>query len=211
MSHAPGGDGPIGRGAGEEEVARPGGLPVGAEDLQQPRREHDVAILLPLALADADDHALAVDVGDAQAGDLGDPQAGGIGGHEQGAVLEVGDGGEEAGHLVGAQDDRESAGLLGRGDARGDIVAAQGLAVEEAQGAAGLVIVAHGDVPLLEEMEQVVADVFGAEVIGRGVEVAGEAGDASDVGLDGRRGEVAEGHVVDHAAAQGCHVRLLCE
>ena len=61
-----------GVGAGEEEVTGPDGLPVGAEDLQQPRREHDVAILLALALADADDHALAVDVGDAQAGDLGD-------------------------------------------------------------------------------------------------------------------------------------------
>ena len=57
-----------GRRSGEEAVAGPDGLPVVAEDLQQPRREHDVAILLPLALADADDHALAVDVVDAQGG-----------------------------------------------------------------------------------------------------------------------------------------------
>ena len=57
LAHAAGGEGPIGRGAREEEVARPGGLPVGAEDLQQPRGEHDVAVLLPLAAADADDHA----------------------------------------------------------------------------------------------------------------------------------------------------------
>ena len=83
LAHAAGGEGPIGHGAREEEVARPGGLPVGAEDLQQPRGEHDVAVLLPLAAADADDHARAVDVLDAQAGDLGDPQPGGIGGHEQ--------------------------------------------------------------------------------------------------------------------------------
>jgi hypothetical protein len=64
---------------------------------------------------------------------------------------------------------------------------------------------------LLEEVEQVGADVFAAEEVGGTVEVGGEAGDASDVGFDGRRGEVARGHVVDHAAAQGGHVRLLGE
>ena len=64
---------------------------------------------------------------------------------------------------------------------------------------------------LLEEVEQVGADVLASEAIGGGVEVEGEAGDGSDVGLDGRLCEVAEGHVVDHAAAQGCHVRLLCK
>ena len=80
-----------------------------------------------------DDHPLAVDVLDAQSGNLGDPQAGGIGGHEDGTVLEVGDGGKEAGHLVGAEDDREGEGLLGRGDALRDVVASQGLPIEEAQ------------------------------------------------------------------------------
>jgi len=162
-------------------------------------------------VADVDDHAGAVDVGDAQAGDLGDPQPGGVGGHEQGAVLEVAEGGEEASQLVGAEDDRETAGLLDRGEARRDVVAAEGLAIEEAPGAAGELIVAVGDVLLLEEVEQVGADVLAAEEIGRGVEVGGEAGGASDVSIDGRLGEVAEGHVVDHAATQGGHVRLLCE
>ena len=51
---------------GKRIVAGPDRFPIVAKDLQQPRREHDVAILLALALADADDHALAVDVGDAQ-------------------------------------------------------------------------------------------------------------------------------------------------
>src|SRR5215472_5827327 len=34
-----------------------------AEDVQQPGGEHDVAIFLPLAEFDADDHALAIDMG----------------------------------------------------------------------------------------------------------------------------------------------------
>ena len=90
---------------GEEVAARPDGQPVAAEDIQEPGREHDLAVLAALALADADDHAAAVDVLDAQADDLGDPQPGGVGGHEDGAVLEVGDDGEELGDLVGAEDD----------------------------------------------------------------------------------------------------------
>ena len=122
--------------AGEEDLARPNSSPVGAENEQEPRREHDVAILSALAIADADDHSLAVDVGDLQLGDLGDAQAGGIGGHQYGAVLDVSDGRKEASHLVGTEDDGKSTGLFDRWDAVRDVVAAQGDAVEESQGGA---------------------------------------------------------------------------
>ena len=88
------GNGAVRSGAGEEEIARPSSLPVGAENAQQPRGKHDIAILLPSPVH-VDDHTLAVDVGNAQAGDLGDAQARGVGGHDDGPVLEVGDGGEE--------------------------------------------------------------------------------------------------------------------
>ena len=99
--------------------------------------------------------------------------------------------------------------LTGR-EADGGVVAAQSLAIEKSQGAAGRIIVAVRDVLLLKEVEQVGADLFGSEAIRRAMEVAGEAGDRSNVDFDGRWGEVAQGHVVDHAATQGCHVPLLC-
>ena len=51
---------------GEEPVGRPDRLPVLAEDREQSGREHDVAVLVPLGLADADDHPPAVDVVDPQ-------------------------------------------------------------------------------------------------------------------------------------------------
>jgi hypothetical protein len=51
-----------------------------AQHRQQPGREHDVAVLAPLALADADHHAGAVDIRDAQGRDLRVPQPGGGGG-----------------------------------------------------------------------------------------------------------------------------------
>ena len=76
----------------------------------------------------------------------------------------------------------------------------EGGAEEEAEGGAGLVEAGPGG-PLLDEVEQIGADVLVAEVLGRGVEVAGEGGDAVDVGLDGALGQVAEAHVLDHAAA----------
>src|SRR5712692_5579528 len=49
--YASGGNGSAGDGAGEEDLAGPSSFPISAEDLQQPRGEHDVAVLLPLALA----------------------------------------------------------------------------------------------------------------------------------------------------------------
>jgi hypothetical protein len=55
---------------GKEPVARAGRLPVGAEDVQEPWREHHIAVLAALALANMDDHPLAVDVVDTQRDDL---------------------------------------------------------------------------------------------------------------------------------------------
>ena len=110
--HGPVGDRPTGDisreepGTGPVDLAAPMSFPVFPQQGQQPGREHDVAIFGPLGLTDADDHALAVDVVDAQGQDLGDPQAGGIGGHEDGPMAEAGDGFEEAGDFVDAQDDR---------------------------------------------------------------------------------------------------------
>ena len=63
--HRAGGDGASRDVAGEEPVGRPGDFPIVAEQGQEPRREHDVAVPAALGLADADDHALAVDVVDA--------------------------------------------------------------------------------------------------------------------------------------------------
>ena len=202
------GDGPIGFPAGEQVGAGPDDLPVAAEEGQEARREHDLAILAALALADADDHAAAVDVLDAQRGDLGEPQAGGVGGHEDGAVLEVADGGEELGDLVEAEDDGELPGGPGTDDAIVDPSPLEGGAVEEAECGAGLIELGPGG-PLLDEVEEIGADVVGPEVLGRGAEVPREGGDAIDIGIDGAIREVPEAHVLDHATAQRGHVRVL--
>ena len=61
--------------AGKEPVPGPVDLPPGAQDLEQLRREHHVAVLLPLALRDAERHPFAVDGGHGEAGGFGDAQA----------------------------------------------------------------------------------------------------------------------------------------
>jgi hypothetical protein len=208
-AHRPGDEGVTRDLSGEEPRGRSDHRPVFTEQGQQPGREHHVAVVAPLALADAEDHAFAVDVVDAQRHDLRDPQPGGVGGHEEGAVLDAGDDLEEPGDFLEAEDDGELLGLLGAGDARQGGVAAEGDLVEEAEGGDGLVVVAPGDGRLVDEVDEVGADLVMSQEFGRLSEVGCEGGDPRDVDLNGPGCEVAELEVFDHSLAQGSHDVLL--
>jgi hypothetical protein len=81
-------------------------------------------------------------------------------------VLEAGDGLEEPDHFVGAEDDRELLGQLGAGDALQELIPAEGDVVEEAEGGDGLVVIAPGDMPLLDEVDEVGADLGLAQEFG---------------------------------------------
>jgi hypothetical protein len=97
--------------AGKEPDLRPRRLPPFAQELEQLRRQHHVAVPLSLALLDPEHHALAVDVRHLQVRDLGHPEARAVGDAERGLVLEARRGLEEARHLLLAQDDRRLARL----------------------------------------------------------------------------------------------------
>ena len=58
--------------AWEEPIFRPLDEPPGTQDLKQFGRQHRVAIFLPFALLDPDDHAFAVDGGRGECDGLGD-------------------------------------------------------------------------------------------------------------------------------------------
>lgn len=77
-----------------------------------------------------------------------------------------------------------------------------------AQGGGSLVEAAPGGA-LLEEVELILADVLGAELVGGAAAVAGEVGDGGDVGADGAGGVVAQAEVVDEPLTEGCHQILL--
>jgi hypothetical protein len=136
-----------------------------AQDLQELWREHDVAVLLALALADAQNHAFAVDVLGAKGDNLGDAQAAGIDGREQGPVLESADGREELSNFGLAEDDGQPFGLLLTGEAVEVPVTPQGDAVEEDQGAADLVEQAEGNL-LLDEVDEEGTHLLTVEAVG---------------------------------------------
>jgi hypothetical protein len=111
--------------------------------------------------------------------------------------LQAGNRLEEPHDLLGAQHHRQRLRLARSDNAFGGIAPAQGDAVEEAQRAHGLVDVRPR--PLLRDQVQLVGPhVLRAQPIGRAAEMPAELGDRVDVGLLGRRREIADHHVVDH-------------
>ena len=92
--------------------------PVLAQQLQQPGRERDIAILVALALFDAQTHAGGVDIGELQSTEFARPQPRGVGGHQHRAVAEVGGDGEQAHQLVVVEDLGQRRGDLGAGGRR---------------------------------------------------------------------------------------------
>src|SRR5580704_15489943 len=171
--------------AGEEPGGGSIGFPVAAEQVEQSRREHYLAILAALSLADTDDLPLAVDIGHQQVDDLGNPQAGRIDGHEDRAMFEVAGDCKDRRYFGGAQDDRQLLFVSRVRDMFDHPVSVQCVVIEETQCAHGLVEDRPGDLLLLDEEELVLPDVFGAEPIRRGPKMLGEPGHATDVNLDG--------------------------
>ena len=104
-----------GRSPGNSHSSGSHGAPPVAQRLQQLGREHDVAVLLALALLDTHHHALAVDLAGLQANGLGDAQAGGVAGGQDRPVLEALDATKKMQHLLGAEDDGQLLRRLGPG------------------------------------------------------------------------------------------------
>src|SRR5215467_13813489 len=74
--------------SGKQPSLRPCCPPPGAQQFEQMRREHHVAVFVALALLHTDEHALAVDVADLERNHFGSPQARPIGHAQRRLVLE---------------------------------------------------------------------------------------------------------------------------
>src|SRR3954454_20618621 len=125
--------------AGEQERLRAGEAPVRAQDAQQMRREHHVAILPTLAVTHQDDAAAAVNVRDPEPRDLRGAQPRRISRRQRGAVLQARHRFKKLHDLIGAEHDRQLARLARVGDAFRKARFAQRDPVEEAQSADDLV------------------------------------------------------------------------
>src|SRR5260370_29738031 len=84
----------------------PARLAPSPQQLEQMRRQHDVAVFVALALLDPDHHALAVDVGYLQCHYLGYAQSRPVGHTQSRLVLEPRRSIEEARHLVWTEEAR---------------------------------------------------------------------------------------------------------
>ena len=198
--------------AGKEPVPRPVDLPPGAQDLEQLRREHHVAVLLPLALRDAERHPFAVDGGHREADGLGDAQAGGVARGQDGVVL----GGlhpvEKLGHFFRAEHDRQGSGLLRHGDhVVEDPPLPEGDPVEEPESRDGDDQRARRKTAFRGQVDLVGADLLRAETRRGAAEVASEPRDGLDVGLLRARRQLPHLHVFEHALTKRGHETLLCE
>lgn len=117
---------------GKQPSSRFGQPPIDAQNLQQLRRRQHIAVLAALALLDANDHPAAIDIRHLQTRRR-------TGGHQSDPVPRPLHGLQKAGHLIGAQHDRQLARRPGVSDPLRQIRSSQRHAVEETQGANGLV------------------------------------------------------------------------
>src|SRR2546426_4261906 len=153
-------EGSIGESPGKEPRGGVGNFPVAAQQDQEVGRQHEVTILVALALPDANRLAARINVTPLEMKGFRGPQAGGVDGGQQDPVLPLGNGGQETRDFLETQHFGQPAFLAGKGNVLDDPVLVKGVAVEEAQGADRLVKPTPGGFLLMGQKELVGADLF---------------------------------------------------
>ena len=126
---------------GEQPALRAALEPPRPQQLQQLRREHRVPVLAPLALLDTDQHALGIDIADAQHHHLADAQARAVGDAQGRLILQAGAGCrfQKTAHLLGREHARQLARVVHAGKMQGELRTAERHGEQEAQGRRRLV------------------------------------------------------------------------
>ena len=119
--------------AREQPAPRAANQPPIAQQLEQQRRQHRVAILAALALLDPDHHPRAVDIAHLQRNDFGHPQTRPIGDAQRRLVLDARRRLQHAGDFLRAQDDRRFARLARNRQMSNDIGAIERYVEEKPQ------------------------------------------------------------------------------
>ncbi len=191
--------------AGEQPLRRSRQPPVGAQDAQQLRRQHDIAVFAALAVLDPDYHPAAVDIADFEPDRLRGAQPGGISGGQRSPGLQARHRFEKTHHLIGAQHDRQLARLAGVRDAFRDLGLPEGDAVEEPQRANRLIERRPGDA-VRHQMDLKGTHIFEVQPLRRAAEIPAELRHRMHVGSLRCRRQIADRHILDHAATQRAHL-----
>ena len=172
--------------------------------------KRDDAILFPFAIADGNGLVFEINVLDAQADTFHQTQARAIEQlcHKFVGAVEMG---EDAQDLVAGEDGGEAFGSFGTGKEDGLDIFVQDVAVEEEDGAEGLILGGSGDVFLLGEVGEESLDFWSAHFEGvTFVMEEDEAFDPVDVGFFGAIGIMFEAQgFADLVEKFFCHRRLI--
>ena len=144
-----------------------------------------VAVLGPLAAMHVNQHPLAIDVADLQVQPFLEPKSQRVDRPEVGTVVVRADGVDETPHLIDREHVGESLLLADAEPLECRPVAGRGVGIEELDAAVGDPERPGGELLVVLEVEEVVADLMLAEPVGWGVEVFGELPDGAEVGLLG--------------------------
>ncbi len=167
-----------------------------AEQFEGALGQRHVAVTVAFATPDVQEHALRVDVADLQLEGFAQAQAAGIDGDEGDAVVQGFDLGQDPADFGSRENDRQFE--LGSGACQFQFrrpTALEGLLPEELDGAQSLGGALAGEAALALQVDEVLAEVLGAELVGGAVEVLGELAQAGPVallaaGLEGQQGQV---------------------
>jgi len=169
---------------GKEQRAMAVGFPLLAQQLQGALGQRDVTVLVAFARPDVQEHAFGINVADFQPKAFAQTQAAGVDGGQTDAVIQQGDASQHAAHFGSREDDRWFELGIGADELNlGGPGAAEGLFPEEFDGAERLGGSLAGDFLDRLEMNEVLAQLLGRDLVGRGVEKFAELTDAGEVSL----------------------------
>jgi len=168
----------------------PGGMAVGfplfPQEFQRALGQRHVAVAVALAPADVQEPALGIDVAHLQAQAFAQPQAAGVDEGEPNAMIQGGHGGQEAAHLGGGEHHGQLGLVVGAHQLdRGGPGTPQGLLPEKFDGAQGLGGGLAGDFLVAFEVDEILAQLFDGDFLGRLAVMLGKLAEAGEIGLLG--------------------------
>jgi len=189
---------------GKEQRAMAVGFPLLAQQVQRAFRQRHVAVLVALALTDVQEHAFGINVADLQPEAFTQTQAAGVDGREADAVVQQGDTRQHAAHLGRGEDDGQFELGIGADEFYlGRPGPAQGFLPEEFDGAEGLGGGLAGDLLDGFEMNEVLAELLGRDLIGGLGEELTKLPDTGEVGLLGAQTDRQELQVLREGIKDG--------
>lgn len=182
---------------GKEQERMAVRFPLLAQEQERAPGQRDVAILIALAGADVQEHALGIDIADLEPESFTQAQSAGVNGDETDPMIQGRNRRQHPAHFGGGKYDREF--KLGIGARQFQFVrpgTVEGFFPEQLDGADGLGAGLAGDPLVRLQMDAILPDIFGREQVRRfGVKLA-ELAETGVVGLFGARADGQEFQII---------------